>query len=90
MMQFQINASKWCPNHFCNALCLLYFQQTLTVSTETLYSPHPRPGHLPITHSHSQQKTIQWIQITYTCSGFPVHMIPEVLQDLQTFWLIAF
>ena len=54
MMQFQINASKWCPNHFCNVLCLLYFQQTLTVSTETLYSPHPHPGHLPITHSHSQ------------------------------------
>ena len=30
-------------------LCLLYFQPTLTVNTETLSSPQPGPSHLPIT-----------------------------------------
>jgi len=63
----------------------LIVSATLTVSTETLYSPHPGPGHLPITHSHSQQKTTWWIQISYTCSGSPVHMILEVPQDLIAF-----
>ena len=84
-MQFQINASKWCPSHFWQSPMSLIVSATLTVSTETLYSPHPGPGHLPITHSHSQQKTIWWIQISYTCSGSPVHMIPEVPQDLKLF-----